>query len=97
MKFTIPLQVFEKRSTLTPSAVSYLTRYSKAVRISKGNPAILERIGTILRKPHIPDPIYESKTYLRDASPLTVEKIMRPEGFLTKLFKRFNKKTAKLQ
>ena len=97
MKFNIPLQVFEKRSTLTPSVASYLTRYSRTVQASKGNSDLMVRIGTILRKPHISDPIYESKIYLRATSPLTVEEIMRPEGFLTMLFKKFNKKTAKLQ
>ena len=60
-KMNIPLNYFEKLSELTPSQVRYLEDYHFRVKIGKGNPALLERIGTILRKPHIEDPIFNKK------------------------------------
>ena len=60
-KFNIPLRRFEKLNQLTPSQINYLIDYSNRIKIGKGNPALLERIGAILRKPHIQDPIFDKK------------------------------------
>jgi len=60
-KFNIPLRRFEKFNQLTPSQVNYLKDYSDRIKAGKGNPALLERIGAILRKPHIKDPIIDFK------------------------------------
>jgi hypothetical protein len=60
-KLNISLKFFEKLIQLTPSQVNCLKDYSQRIKTGKGNPALLERIGAILRKPHIQDPIIDFK------------------------------------
>jgi len=60
-KLNISLKFFDKLIQLTPSQVNYLKDYSNRIKVGKGNPALLERIGAILRKPHIQDPIVDFK------------------------------------
>ena len=60
-KLNINLKFFEKLNQLTPSQVNYLKDYSNRIKIGKGNSALLEKIGAILRKPHIQDPISDKR------------------------------------
>ena len=60
-KLNINLKFFDKLNQLTPSQVNYLKDYSNRIKIGKGNSVLLEKIGAILRKPHIKDPIVDFK------------------------------------
>jgi hypothetical protein len=59
-KFTIPLRFFEKLNVLLPAQAKYLESYHNKVKNSTKpiNSILLEKIGTILKKPHIKDIIY---------------------------------------
>jgi len=60
-KLNVNLKFFNKLIQLTPSQVNYLKDYSNRIKIGKGNSALLEKIGAILRKPHIKDPIIDKR------------------------------------
>jgi len=59
-KMMISLNYFEKLSSLLPAQVRYLQEYSRRLRLDKiPNSVLLERVGTILAKPHIKCPFDE--------------------------------------
>jgi len=64
-KLTKSIKFFEKLKSLTPSQVNYLKDYLERVKESKGNIDLIERIETILNKPHIKDPIMDRKVDLK--------------------------------
>lgn len=53
-KMSILLSYFEKLSVLTPSRIEYLLEYQKR----QTNPILKEKIGELLKKPNIKDPIF---------------------------------------
>jgi len=53
----IPLKFFESLEGLYPIQRKYLEEYSRRIKIGKGNSALLEKIGIILLKPSISNPI----------------------------------------
>jgi hypothetical protein len=59
--FDIPLKKFEKLEFLTPSQFKYLEDCANIIKIRKGNPKLLEKIGTLLTKPKGDDPIIDKK------------------------------------